>query len=432
MMPFSVFLRGNRPYYYVSFKNEETGGYLPAVSTKKNNEPDALRQAWAWYKDGVPRKGGKIKIETLSLRDAIRRADLTRADAEYIVGELKRRGHIASFVMAGSGGSVRFADFLGEFWDWERSQYVREKLRAEHSIHKNYVYTMASRAKNYWLPFFGDKLLGDLSPADIDRFVDGLSGSKNGGENKPLTNASKNMVIMSGTIPLRWAYRKRKIETDLTRDIVMFGGKSTERKILTPQEAAALFSARWEDERAKAANLTAMVTGMRAGELLGLLAGDLGEDSLLVRHSWNRLDKLKTTKTNTERVVELPFPSVMSLLRQVASLNPHGTGPDSYVFWSPCSASKPMEANLFVRGLRSALAAAGFSEEDARGYCFHAWRHFFTSYMRPRLADKLLQTQTGHKTAAMVDHYADHLLPGDRDKIRAAQVSAFAGLLPSG
>jgi integrase len=432
MMPFSVFLRGDRPYYYVSFKNEKTGAYLPAISTKKADEDAAVRQAWAWYREGVPRKGGRLKIETLSLRDSIRRSDLTRADAEYIVDELKRRGHIASCIMAGSGGSARFSDFLEEFWDWERSPYVREKLRAEHSIHRNYVYKMSNNVKNYWLPFFGEKMLGELSPADIDRFVDGLSAARHGRENKPLTNPRKNIIISAGTTPLRWAYRKRKIEIDLTRDVVLFGGKPAERKILTPQEAAALFSAPWEDGRAMAANMTAMVTGLRAGELLGLLAGDLGEDSLMVRHSWNWYDKLKTTKTNTERVVELPFPSVMSLLREVASLNPHGSGPDSFVFWSSRSAKKPIDACLFVSGLRSALAATGFSEEEARGYCFHAWRHFFTAYMRPRLADKLLQTQTGHKTAAMVDHYADHLLPGDRDKIRAAQMSAFAGLLPQG
>jgi integrase len=430
MMPFSVFLRGDRPYYYVCFKNEKTGGYLPAISTKKTSEADALRQAWAWYKEGVPRKGEKLKIETLSLRDTIHRADLSLADSEYIVGELKRRGHIASCVMAGSGGSVRFSDFLEEFWDWDRSPYIREKLRTEHAIHRNYVYKVANSAKNYWLPFFGDKLLGEISPADIDRFVDSLSAARYGKENKPLTNPRKNIIISAGTIPLRWAYRKRKIEIDLTRDVVLFGGKPAARKILTPQDAAAVFSVHWEDERAMAANMTAMVTGMRAGELQGLLAGDLGEGSLLVRHSWNYYDKLKTTKTNTERVVELPFPSVVRLLRDVASLNPHGLRTDAFVFWSPRSASKPMEASLFRTGLHSALAAIGFSEEEAKGYCFHAWRHFFTAYMRPRLADKLLQTQTGHKTAAMVDHYADHLLPGDRDKIRAAQMSAFAGLLP--
>jgi hypothetical protein len=335
MMPFSVFLRGDRPYYYVSFKNEKTGDYLPAISTKKNNEPDALRQAWVWYKDGVPRNGEKLKIETLSLRDTIRHADLTLADSEYIVGELKRRGHVVSCVMAGSCGSVQFSDFLEEFWDWERSPYVRERLRAEHSIHKNYVFCMAYSIKKYWEPFFGEKLLGELSPADIDRFVDSLSAVRYGKESKPLTNARKNMIISAGTIPLRWAYRKRKIEIDLTRDVVFFGGKSEKRKILTPQEAAAVFSVHWEDERAMAANMTAMVTGLRAGELQGLLAGDLGDDSLIVRHSWNRLDKLKTTKTNTERVVELPFPSVMRLLRDVASLNPHGTSSDSFVFWSP-------------------------------------------------------------------------------------------------
>jgi integrase len=289
---------------------------------------------------------------------------------------------------------------------------------------------MAYTAKKYWLPFFGDKLLGELSPSDIDRFIDGLSMARYGKENKPLTNPRKNIIISAGTIPLRWAYRKRKIEVDMMRDVVIFGGKSEKRKILTPQEAAAVFSVPWENERARAANMTAMVTGLRSGELLGLMTGDLGDGTLLVRHSWNYYDKLKTTKTNTERVVELPFPSVMRLLRDVASLNPHGAGPDTFVFWSSRSATKPMEPKLFINGLHSSLVASGLSEDAAKSYCFHAWRHFFTAYMRPRLADKLLQTQTGHKTAAMVDHYADHLLPGDRDKIRAAQMSAFAGLLP--
>jgi integrase len=70
--------------------------------------------------------------------------------------------------------------------------------------------------------------------------------------------------------------------------------------------------------------MTAMATGLRAGELQGLMAGDLGDGCLLVRHSWNRYDKPKTTKNNEERVVQLPFPSVMDSLKYTASLNPHG------------------------------------------------------------------------------------------------------------
>jgi hypothetical protein len=132
--PFSVFLRGNRPFYYVAFKNEETGLYLPAISTKKTKEADAVRQAWAWYREGIPCKGGPLGIKAASLRDTIHRAAISSDDAGYIVDELKRRGFILSCVFSGSPDSVRFSAFLEEFWDFERSPYIREKLRAEHSI----------------------------------------------------------------------------------------------------------------------------------------------------------------------------------------------------------------------------------------------------------------------------------------------------------
>jgi integrase len=433
MLPFSVFYRSSRHTYYVAFKNEETGGYLPAVSTKKSNEKDALRQAWIWYREGIPSRGGILDIKTHSLRDSVRRADISQADAEYIIGELKRRGLVLSCVFAGAPGSVRFSDYLQEFWDWDRSPYIREKLRMDHAIHKNYASIMNNAVIKYWQPFFPSVLLGDLLPGDLDPFVDYLTAYRFGGkEGRPLSNVRKNGILKAGVVALRWAYKKRKIETDVTRDLVFFSNKTGERPILTPELAAAVFSQEWPDERSKVANMAAMVTGLRAGELQGLQAGDLGDGCLAVRHSWNRCDKLKTTKTNSERVVELPFPLVLQSLRYIASLNPHGCGPDSFVFWSSLSPNKPMEQKLFLSGLRSSLQASGLSESAALRFSFHGWRHFFTTYMRPKVEDKLLQSQTGHNTLKMIDRYSDHILPGDRDKIREAQVKVFSPLLPSG
>jgi integrase len=232
-------------------------------------------------------------------------------------------------------------------------------------------------------------------------------------------------------VPLRWAFRKDRIKHDPTKGLIFFSGKTGERKILTPDLAASIFNQEWSDERCKLANMTAMITGLRAGELQGLLYEDLGDSCLLVRHSWNRVDKLKTTKTNSERVVQLPFPSVMASLKDLASLNPHGTGNDSYVFWSSLSANKPMEQKLFLSGLRASLVFAGLNETSARCFTFHAWRHFFTTYMRSKLDDKLLQSQTGHKTIFMLNRYSDHVLSRDREKIREAQVEVFSDLLPS-
>jgi len=429
MLPFSVFLRGNCPFYYVAFKDEETDQYLPEINTKKTQKADAVRQAWTWFREGLHHKDGTFDLKTLSLRDTIRYSDISMPDAEFIIGELKRQGLVLSCVFAGAANSVRFANFLEEFWDFDRSPYIREKLRAEHSIHRNYVNGMLITVKKYWSSFFQSTLLGDLLPHDIERFVDYLSTVRYR-KDRPLSNVRKNEIIKAGAVPLRWAYRKGRINQDITRGLILFSKNPGERHILTPQLAASIFSREWADKRTKVANMTAMVTGLRAGELQGLSVDDLGEDCLFVRHSWNRYDKLKTTKTNNERVVELSFPSVLQSLKYIASLNPHGYGKDSYVFWSSHSANKPIEQDRFISDLRDSLILSGLSETAAKDFTFHSWRHFFTTYMRNKIEDKLLQSQTGHKTIPMLERYSAHRTPGDRDKIREAQREVFSSILP--
>jgi hypothetical protein len=52
--------------------------------------------------------------------------------------------------------------------------------------------------------------------------------------------------------------------------------------------------------------------------------------------------------------------------------------------------------------------------------------------MKDKLNEKLLQSQTGHKSIPMLNHYADHLLAGDRERIRQAQKEVFGSLVPQG
>jgi hypothetical protein len=81
-----------------------------------------------------------------------------------------------------------------------------------------------------------------------------------------VTYQRKNSVMLAGCIPLRWAYRKEKIPADVTLGLVMFSGKERKRKILTPDTVADIFRLDWPDCRAKAANMLAAVTGLRAGK----------------------------------------------------------------------------------------------------------------------------------------------------------------------
>jgi len=178
-------------------------------------------------------------------------------------------------------------------------------------------------------------------------------------------------------------------------------------------------------------HILAMVTGIRAGEIQGLRVQDLGKDCLYIRHSWNFMDGLKTTKNNECRTVEVPFPAIIQDLLVLAGRNPHGASMDSYVFWAELSADKPMEAEIFLRDLRAALVKTGMSRESAKAYTFHSHRHYFASYMRERVNEKLLQSQTGHKTLAMLEHYSDHRIAGDRQRIQQAQIESFGGLISS-
>jgi hypothetical protein len=97
----------------------------------------------------------------------------------------------------------------------------------------------------------------------------------------------------------------------------------------------------------------------------------LGKTAYISRHSWNRLDNLKTTKNNEDRRVEVPFPGLIQDLMQVAKTNPHGCNMDSYLFWGEVLNTKPMEAKLFLYDLRCAMKPVGMSKETTYSYSFH-------------------------------------------------------------
>jgi integrase len=421
-LPFSVFKRTGRRYYSVAFKNETTGKYLPAISTKQETETGAIETAFQWLRDGIPRQGEPVSMKKYTLRDMAREAEITQADCEFICKELQRRGLLRSYIMPETQAAILFTEYILNFWDYDNSPYVKEKLRKNHSIHRRYCIIQYQAALQYWTPLFTGRTLGEISKKDVEAMIGNV-------EAKKVSAARKNAIIKAGTIPLKWAYLKELIGHDVTQGIVWFAGNPKRREILTPELLAGLFRVRWEDRRSRLAAMLAAVTGMRIGEIQGLRVMDLGHDCLYIRHSWNYLDGLKVTKTNESRTVEVPFPGIIQELVNLAKDDPHGTSLESYIFWADKIPGKPVEQRFLVRGLRGALTALGLTETEAKGYSFHCLRHGYTTYLRDRIDDKLLQTQTGHKTITMLDHYSNHRKEGDRQAIQAAVVQAFGSLI---
>lgn len=149
--------------------------------------------------------------------------------------------------------------------------------------------------------------------------------------------------------------------------------------------------------------------------------------SINVRHSYNSKDGLKCTKNGEERRVWVPFPFIMDQLRSYAASNPYTNGA-GYIFWGLCP-DKPIDNKVFLKFFRRALTDAGMEKESANKITFHAWRHFYTTYMAERVNQKALQSQTGHKTEAMLEHYAAHQTLEDAKLIMSAQSAVFGDVV---
>ena len=117
----------------------------------------------------------------------------------------------------------------------------------------------------------------------------------------------------------------------------------------------------------------------------------------------------------------------MDELRKLAICNPHEGGA-GFIFWGKL-ADKPIDCNVFRKFFRRALVEAGMNPADAKGMTFHAWRHFYTTYMADKVNQRALQSQTGHKSQIMLEHYASHQTAEEARLITAAQAEVFGSIL---
>ena len=87
-----------------------------------------------------------------------------------------------------------------------------------------------------------------------------------------------------------------------------------------------------------------------------------------------------------------------------------------------------VDCNVFRKFFRRALVEAGMNPADAKGMTFHAWRHFYTTYMADKVNQRALQSQTGHKSQIMLEHYASHQTAEEARLITAAQAEVFGSI----
>lgn len=398
-LPFYLYQRNRSPYWYVRINGT-------AYSTKKTNRNEAAKVAVDIY----ARNSQKDKV-----RKTIRFNELSDESLLELINECKKRHLIVSAVIS-DRTQVKAYDFISDFWNWETSPYIREKLRKEHSIHRKHADRMKAIVENMWKDFLKDRYLSEVTRKDLTRFCDEVIPEN-------VSYHTKNQYLHALTLPLKWATQNGILERNVAEGFVYYSGEYRKREILTPEIADALFRIKWNDGRCKLANLLAMCTGLRAGEIQALRLCDIGENCLYVRHAWTT-DGMKTTKNNTERTVFVSFPVIIEALKTLGFANPYNKGLEGFIFWGALP-DKPIDEKFFISGLRNALVEVGMTPEETKKYFFHGWRHYYTSYMVNSLSDRLVQSQTGHKTKEMLEHYADHEHSADSKEIMAVQQNTF-------
>ena len=86
-----------------------------------------------------------------------------------------------------------------------------------------------------------------------------------------------------------------------------------------------------------------------------------------------------------------------------------------------------MDHKLLNNGLREVLIGMGISKEEqkSRNIVFHSWRHRYASKMADLVDARSLGLATGHKTPAMLGHYAAHANENRFNTVKAATEKAF-------
>jgi len=427
-------------YFIVEFLNQETGARLCFRNTQTKIRDEALLIAARWQQDGIPKvKKGRQpvfqhqKTQTVAAINEIstilkileKMPNLDAVGAQQIAEVLRERGLLEFSTVKAGPGKIDFIEYLENFWDYDTSPYVKDRIAHNHTIGRCYCHGNEIKINRYWKEYFKNRTLASITRAELKKFS--LELAKNG-----FSASYINGIMKAVTIPLTYATSEGIIAENPAKKFEFFSGKAKKRGILTIKEAAELFAINWKDDRVKIGNLVAMTTGCRLGEIQALRKSDIDpiKPILYIRNSWSNVsvikDRLKKPKNGEERKVPL-LPEVRMLLERLLDKNPHKGNFDKFIFYSTLP-NQPLDSKQFILGFKEACKEIGI-DPVARNLVFHSWRHFWVSRMADFMAIDQVARVSGHKTRAMADHYANHLLDEALEKTTEAGTELFGKIL---
>ena len=418
-------------YYNAVFVDPISGKKGTDKSTHTKDKIQATVIASGWLEHGIPGSRGNSRSFTaektsssLNLKDIAERVN--QDEAQELITLLSKKFNLAmqqtvpevvepapveikktvkTPIQKPHTPGIPLSSFLLNFWDYEKSDFIKRYIAHGHSMTKRHTDNMLSLVRNYWQPYFGNEItVQELDRSTLDDFFFYLNTEKG------LKGGTVNKAINCGSRALRYLFENKKIEVNPMTGIERFNPEELGRGIPTESEVRQLLNVQWSNKAYYLAFKLGIYCGLRAGEISGLRVNDLDLDAdvIHVRHSWNDTDGLKLPKNSDVR--DLPIDhETLTQIYLMAKENPLFSD-ISYVFFSPVKPEQPYWPSYYVDGLYEALEKIGISEEQRkeRNIVFHSLRHFCATILSQRTDLKTVQAVMGHRTESMSKHYADH------------------------
>ncbi len=344
----------------------------------------------SWYgPDGrrVQRKVGAVRTEG--------RADgLTKAQAERV---LRRMREIESPRSAPDGQRVTMEQAGDEFCQ-------RLELRGRRKSHR---LTVASDLRNHIGPFFASKTLDRIRPEDIERYV--------AAKRKTLAIKTIRNHVNTMHSVFELGLRKGWCQINPVKLADRPTVKKTETRIqfLVQAELEELLAAPYPDDAfgriEPTLYLTAAMTGLRQGELLGLRWRDVDFDARKVRvvSPFVRGEFGDPKSSGSGRSVPMAE-RVAVALRELHERSYYARDRD-LVFCHP-ETGKPLDRSKLVRRFKQAL-----DRVEVHRITFHELRHTFGTRMAAAGTPmRTLQHWMGHADSKTTQIYA-HYQPSDQE-----------------
>lgn len=316
----------------------------------------------------------------------------TKAEAMQYCIELAKKNQL----IPKKKNKTDFKTFSENWFILDKCLYIKGKKQRGQTFSQSWAKENRSILERYILPQFQNCKLSQIKALNIEKWLLELPD---------ISNSTKNKILNTLKIMLSEAKRLGLLENNPAENVKPLHRNNKLRGILTTIEVKELFDRRnfidyWKgNDLYYTANLVASCTGMRQGEILALRPCDIFPDKIVVSHSYERLEHLKSTKTG--KVREIPISETIYKLLCSTS---KGLKNDEFIF-SYDNKTKPMTPACLTDALYFALGKMNINR-TIRNITFHSWRHYFNTQLIGNGIDKMIvQSITGHSTDQMTEHY---------------------------